>query len=217
MSDRNDLRRQTREIHEALSRFEREQLVDILTHVFRTYVMEGASLAPPPPAALGDELAGLSFAQVIERLQLKLDLPELQLFEVQGNRVSVKIDGRPQPLETPTSRAEAPARNAPPPAAAPPAPPPAATPGTQVVEMKSAPPPGVMPAGHAGSGRADATARLAAPAGRAQSAGSATSASVSRPAAPAEKPAAPPPQAKPAEKPADDNSQGGRFGLLEID
>ena len=40
MSDRHDLRRQTREIREALSRFEPEQLIDILTHIFRQYVME---------------------------------------------------------------------------------------------------------------------------------------------------------------------------------
>lgn len=215
MSDRHDLRRQTREIHEALSRFERDQLVDILTHVFRTYVMEGAALAPPPPAAIGDELAGLSFAQVIERLQLRLDLPELQLFDVQGGRVSVRLDGRLQPLEIPTGRPEAPARSAAPPPAA--APPPPASPGVERQELPRATPPapGVMPApaGHASSPRPEASARP--PAARATSASVASA----RSAAPAEKPAAAPAPAppKPQEKPADDNSQGGRFGLLEID
>lgn len=220
MSDRHDLRRQTREIHEALSRFERDQLVDILTHVFRIYVMEGAALAPPPPAAIGDELAGLSFAQVIERLQLRLDLPELQLFEVQGGRVSVRLDGRLQPLEIPTGRPEAPARSALPPPAAPPP----ASPGVERQELPretrpaTPPAPGVMPApaGHASSPRPEANARP--PAGRATSASVASAAAARSAAATAEKPAAPAPApAKPAEKPADDNSQGGRFGLLEID
>jgi hypothetical protein len=49
------------------------------------------------------------------------------------------------------------------------------------------------------------------------SAGSATSASVNRAAAPAEKPAPAPAPAKTEPKSADDNNQGGRFGLLEID
>lgn len=109
MSDRHDLRQKSREIGEALDRFDREQLVDILTHIFRLYVMEGASLAPPP-SAIADELAGLSFASLIERLQLRLDLPELGLFEVQGNRVSVRIDGRLVPLEAPAVLRAAPRR-----------------------------------------------------------------------------------------------------------
>ncbi len=88
MSDRHDLRRQTREIREALSRYDQEQLIDILTHVFRQYIVDGAAPAPASAALAGDELAGLSFPQLIERLQLRLDLPELSLFEVQGQRLN---------------------------------------------------------------------------------------------------------------------------------
>ena len=79
MSDRIDPRRQTKEIREALARFEPEQVLDILTHVFRQYVVEGSSA---PPIQMQDELAGLNFVQIIERLQLRLDVPELRLFEV---------------------------------------------------------------------------------------------------------------------------------------
>lgn len=43
MSDRIDPRRQTREIREALGRFEPEQLLEILTHVFRQYVIDGGA------------------------------------------------------------------------------------------------------------------------------------------------------------------------------
>lgn len=233
MSDRHDLRRQTREIHDALNRFDREQLVDILTHIFRTYVMEGATLASPQAPALGDELAGLSFAQLLERLQLRLDLPELQLFEVQGGRVSVRIDGRLTPLEVPAARSEPPA---PAPArapvangpavvvATPVAPPAASTPGTAVESRAGAPPPGVAPAGHASSARPEAGARPtgARAAGHASSAqrqaagpgpGPGSSPGAAQPPAAAPAPAAPAKQ----EKPAEDNSQGGRFGLLEID
>ena len=103
MSDRIDPRRQTREIREALGRYEPEQLLDILTHVFRQYVVDGSA---PPPMQLQDELSGLSFAQVIERLQLRLDLPELRLFEIQAGRVMVRVDGRLYPLETAESRPE---------------------------------------------------------------------------------------------------------------
>lgn len=231
MSDRHDLRRQIREIHEALGRFEREQLIEILTHLFRTYVMEGASLAPPPPSTLADETAGMTFPQIIERLQLRSDLPELQLFEVQGNRVSVRIEGRLMPLELPTARSEAPPRpvvvaNLMP-----------APPSIPVAEVRAAAPapapaPGVMPAGEAGSARPEGGARAASPMGSARAtsarpaappAAAASSGAGGRPSAPAPAPApaaapAPAPAApKPESRPAEDTGQGGRFGLLEID
>jgi hypothetical protein len=232
MSDRHDLRRQTREIHEALSRFEREQLVDILTHIFRTYVMEGAALAPPPPSALSDELAGMGFAQIIERLQLRSDLPELQLFEVQGNRVSVRVDGRLVPLDGAAGRSDAPPRPAPVIVAnlvqtAPT--PPAASAAAGEPRPSAAPAaPGVTPAGHAGSSRPEAAPRrpeaaraastAAAPAGGpAGHAASRPAAASSGPAAAQSPAAAPPAPAKPEPRPAEDSSAGGRFGLLEID
>lgn len=213
MSDRQDLQKKTREIHEALSRFEREQLVDILTHVFRIYVMEGAAFASPPPASILDELNGLSFAQLIERLQLRLDLPELALFEVQGNRVSVRAEGRLVPLDAPASRSEAPARPSAPSAAVTPAP---AAPST---EPRPAPPP-IAPAGHAGSPRPEATVRP--PGNRVPGPAAAVGAnhpSAVRPSVPPSSASVPAtaPSAKPESKPAEDSSQGGRFGLLEID
>ena len=172
MSDRHDLRRQIREIREALSRFPPEQLVDICTHIFRQYVMDGAA---PAPATMQtqDELAGLSFAQVIERLQLRLDLPELRQFEIHGGRVGVKVDGRVVAIDSPDGRAEAlpamPGMRGPQiqqvqvnlqPAAPSPQPSPA-SPGTESRETVGAAPPGVAPVGHSGSARPDGTARPA--------------------------------------------------------
>jgi hypothetical protein len=229
MSDRHDLRRQTREIHEALSRFDREQLADILTHIFRLYVMEGAALAPPPPASLNDELQGGSFAQLIERLQLRLDLPELQLFEVQGSRVSVRVDGRLVPLESPTTRAEAPALARPAAPQSSPAatstPPPPASPGIEMRETRlqqAPPPPGVMPASQPSSARPEAAApRSGARVSGNPIAGNAGGGPAERrpsgPAPGAPAPAPVPSPAKPDSKSNDEPGQGGRFGLLEID
>ncbi|MFO0656595.1 MAG: hypothetical protein U0787_16140 [Polyangia bacterium] len=227
MSDRIDPRRQTREIREALGRYEPEQLLDILTHVFRQYVVDGSA---PPPMQLQDELSGLSFAQVIERLQLRLDLPELRLFEIQAGRVMVRVDGRLYPLETAESRPEplpvqrvvsmqpmAPA--APPaPAAAPPAP--AQGPAPAAENRDAAP--GVHSVGHASAARPQPAAQPARP--------SPTAAPAARPTAPAARPAATPSQAPAAQAAAPaaparpekaqtekNDSPGGRFGLLEID
>lgn len=217
-NDRHDLRRQTREIQESLSRFDREQLVDILTHVFRVYVMEGAALSPPNLSSGGDELAGLSFAQLIERLQLRLDLPELKLFEAQGGRVSVRIDGRLTPLDGASAPTEPPARPAPaqaaPPAAAAaaaPAPRPPA-PGVEVREVVLPNPPLAQSAA-ARSGGIRSTGQATSAGGVAARATSAAPATA--PAAPAVAPPAPAPKAEP--KPPEPPSAGGRFGLLEID
>lgn len=234
MSDRHDLRRQTREIREALSRFEPEQLVDILTHIFRQYVMDGAA-APASSVTLADELQGLSFAQLIERLQLRLDLPELRLLEVSGSRVMCRVEGRLVPLEVPDSRAPEPlpamrggagiqqiqltVQQTP---AAPPAPAPA-SPGTESREHSGAAPPGVAPVGHSGSVRPDGTARPGAArpvAAAARPTGPAPAAAgPARPAGPAPAAAGPAPAAARPEKPAppEKPDTGGRFNLLEID
>lgn len=226
MSDRHDLRRQTKEIQEALSRYDREQLVDILVHVFRTYVLEGASLSSVAVGpSVGDDLSGLPFAQVIERLQLRLELPELQLFEVQAGRVQVRLDGRLQPLELPIPRGDGASHlqvavtPAAPSAAVASAPPPR-SPGVEVREVVI--PPSSVPAAppaQASSSRPDprpgavratsapATARSAA-APVPSPTGSAAPSNSAIPAAPAK-----------AERPAEPTgtSAGGRFGLLEID
>lgn len=229
MSDRHDLRRQTKEIQDALSRYEREQLIDILVHVFRTYVVEGAPLSTGSVGpSSGDDLSGLSFAQVIERLQLRLDLPELQLFEVQGGRVQVRLDGRLQPLEVQAPRSDGSSHlqvavtpASPPPTAA--APPPR-SPGVEVREVVI--PPSSVPAqvpAHASSSR---------PEPRPGAVRATSAPSTARPAASGQAPAAPPvaagaapaPAAAPAapakaDRPAEPTgtSPGGRFGLLEID
>src|SRR5687767_10520718 len=98
MPERPDLRKIATDIREALVSYPPEALVDILTYVFQAYVVEGAPVVHAPQPERVQELEGLSFAELIQTLQLRLDLPELSLFEVQSGRVSVRVGGELQPL-----------------------------------------------------------------------------------------------------------------------
>src|SRR3990170_783247 len=93
MPDRPDLRLIAGNIREALAGFDRDQLLDILTYVFKEYVVEG-----PPPLLVQQaervaDLEGLSFAQLLAALQTRLDLVELSLFQVDGEQVFVRLGG----------------------------------------------------------------------------------------------------------------------------
>jgi hypothetical protein len=130
------------EIRGALDAYPKEAVAEILTYVFKEYVVE----APLPlgQSALAvvearSELEGLSFAKLIEWLQLHLDMPELSLFEVQGERVQVRVGGRALPLEAGAARPEP----LPPQAAPPPAPTPAAAPSQPAPRMPVTPTPPV--------------------------------------------------------------------------
>ena len=111
---RPDLRDLTANIADALGELDRESLLAILTFVFKEYVVDG-----PPPMLMHQaetiaELQGLSFAQLVSTLQTRLDVPELALFQVEGERVSVRVGGTLQPLQPPRSMPplEAPRSNA---------------------------------------------------------------------------------------------------------
>ena len=131
MPQRPDLRQISGSIREALAGYERDALVDILTYVFKEYVVEG-----PPPILVNQaeripDLEGLSFAQLITALQTRLDLAELSLFDVDGEQVLVRAGGVRVPLTGANAGVERPL----PPS---PAPPPEVrtTPGVQVVETE---------------------------------------------------------------------------------
>jgi hypothetical protein len=170
MSDPRNLRLVVDELRHALDKHTREELVEMLGHLFKEYVI-GAAPAQTGAAALLDaksELEGMNFAQLITWLQQHLDVAELALFDVQGSRVSVRAGGRPVPIEA--AAAEAPV-TAPPPVAAPPvavpapAPaPPASLPGTTssvVSRPAAAPAPAPAPSSPAPS---SSSAPAAAPA-----------------------------------------------------
>jgi hypothetical protein len=122
----SDVRKMLAEIRQALDTYPREQLQEILTFVFKEYVVEAG--ATPEKGALAilearSELEGLSFAELVTWLQLHLDVPELRQFDVQGGRVSVRAGGRAIPIEV---AAAPPVETSAPPPPAPP--PPVATP-----------------------------------------------------------------------------------------
>ena len=98
MPTRPDLRELASNVKEAFAEMDRETLLEILTFVVKEYVVEG-----PPPMLVHQaetlaDLKNASFAQVISALQTRFDFPELQMFVVDGDHVSVRVGGVVQPL-----------------------------------------------------------------------------------------------------------------------
>jgi hypothetical protein len=98
MPSRPDLRELAAHVKDAFGEMDRETLLDILTFVVKEYVVEG----PPPmlvhQAETVADLQGLTFAQLIQALQTRFDYPELSMFAVDGEQVSVRVGGVMQPL-----------------------------------------------------------------------------------------------------------------------
>lgn len=133
MPSRPDLREIASNVKDAFADASRETLLDVLTFVIKEYVVEG-----PPPMLVHQaenlaDLKGASFATLISALQTRFDFPELAMFVVDGENVSVRVGGVVQPL---VAARQPLAGAAPPPAAAPP------QPGVRVVEtaMQQRPP-----------------------------------------------------------------------------
>src|SRR5262245_1965836 len=196
MSSRPDLRDIASRVREAFAEHDRETLLDILTFVLKEYVVEG-----PPPMLIHQaetlvDLKGATFAQLITALQTRFDHPELAMFVVDGESVSVRVGGVMQPLVA----ARQPMAELPRPAA-----------GVRVVETTVAPrppvqqqPPQAPPPSRGVSvrGRPSGEAPQPAPAPPPEAAQPA-------PAQPAQ------PQDKPESAGGDDAS--ARFSLLELD
>src|SRR5688572_27344407 len=145
MPERPDLRKIATDIREALTTYPPEALVDILTYVFQAYVVEGAPVVHAPQPERLQELEGLSFAELMQMLQLRLEVPELSLFEVANGRVSIRIGGEQVPIVMGADARRAASAPLP---LSPAAPPPAApaqaapaTPGTSTQGRPTAPPP----------------------------------------------------------------------------
>jgi len=87
----------------ALEQYSKEELVDLLTHIVKTYVVEGTlPLKPDIGVRTGDEhLAKLAFPELILHLQLRLDHREWSLFSVSGEDVWVASGGQRMNLTGP--------------------------------------------------------------------------------------------------------------------
>ncbi|MDB4959461.1 MAG: hypothetical protein JWO36_7030 [Myxococcales bacterium] len=209
MPTRPDLREIASNVKEAFAEMDRETLLEILTFVIKEYVVEG----PPPmlvhQAEKLSDLQGASFAQVITALQTRFDHPELAMFVVDGDQVSVRVGGVMQPLLA-QRQPLAPAAELPRPAA-----------GVRVVEttLQQRPPQPAAPPPQAAS--APPPARGISLRGRPQ--GEAAAPDAPPPAAPPPQgqPAAPQAAAQPAapDKPegAGGDDASARFSLLELD
>ncbi|MEJ7603496.1 MAG: hypothetical protein WKG01_36760 [Kofleriaceae bacterium] len=98
MPSRPDLREIATNVRDAFADADRDTLLEILTFVVKEYVVEG-----PPPMLIhqAETLADLktaSFAQLVSALQTRFDFPELAMFVVDGEQVSVRVGGVVQPL-----------------------------------------------------------------------------------------------------------------------
>ena len=98
MPSRPDLRDIASNVKDAFADASRETLLEVLTFVIKEYVVEG-----PPPMLVHQaenlaDLKGASFATLISALQTRFDFPELAMFVVDGENVSVRVGGVVQPL-----------------------------------------------------------------------------------------------------------------------
>ena len=98
MPSRPDLRDIASNVKEAFAEMDRDALLDVLTFVIKEYVVEG-----PPPMLMHQaetlaDLKNATFAQLITAMQTRFDLPELAMFVVDGDHVSVRVGGTVQPL-----------------------------------------------------------------------------------------------------------------------
>src|SRR5215468_7495788 len=98
MPSRPDLRELASNVKDAFADADRETLLDVLTFVIKEYVVEG----PPPmlihQAETLSDLRAPTFAQLIAALQTRFDHPELSMFVVDGEQVSVRIGNAMHPL-----------------------------------------------------------------------------------------------------------------------
>ena len=222
MPSRPDLREIASNVRDAFAEADRETLLDVLTFVIKEYVVEG-----PPPMLVHQaetlaDLKGASFAQLISAMQTRFDHPELAMFVVDGEQVSVRVGGVVQPLlGQRTPMAVEPARPAPAPAPAP-----APTSGVRVVEtpLQQRPAPAAAaPAPQASAPQASAPPPVRGLSMRGRPTGEGASPAPTAPPTAAPAAAAPAPAA-PQAPPAPDKpeSTGGddasaRFSLLELD
>jgi hypothetical protein len=98
MPARPDIREIASNVRDAFADLDKDALLEILAFVVKEYVVEG-----PPPMLVHQaetlaDLKSASFAQLITAMQTRFDFPELAMFVVDGEQVSVRVGGVVQPL-----------------------------------------------------------------------------------------------------------------------
>lgn len=85
------------QLEAATADYDRAELVELLRDLIRDLVID--ALPTGAPTAASPDLSGMDFARLIGWLKRNLSVPELALFEVDGDRVIVEADG-PRVLST---------------------------------------------------------------------------------------------------------------------
>src|SRR3954451_21606956 len=98
MPSRPDLREVATNVKDEFAYADRDTLLDVLSFVVKEHGVEG----PPPmlihQAETLSDLRAPSFAQLIAAQQTRFDHPELSMFVVDGEQVSVRIGNAVHPL-----------------------------------------------------------------------------------------------------------------------
>lgn len=89
-------RRDDDTLREGLDRYVKEELIDLVLHLVRAYVVEGTQPFKPDTAMVNipRTLRELDFPGLVTELKRQLGLPELELLSVRDNQVYVKLGGR---------------------------------------------------------------------------------------------------------------------------
>lgn len=218
MPSRPDIRELASNVKEAFADADRETLLEVLTFVIKEYVVEG----PPPmlihQAETLSDLRAPTFAQLVTALQTRFDHPELAMFVVDGEQVSVRVGNAVHPLLPARQPVGGTAADMPRPQV-----------GVHIVETTLAPrPPAASPAapaaepraGTAPPPRAGISLRSQPGTGGGAAPAAGQGAAPAAPPAPAAAPASSSPPAAPSsgDKPeAGGDDASARFSLLELD
>ncbi len=198
-----DIRKMLAEIRSSLDAHPREALTEILAQLFKEYVVDG-----PAPVGAGaslllnarSEIDGMSFSQLIAWIQSHHDAPELSQFEIQGDRVLVRVAGRLQPIDAPGAA----------PSASPPVAASAAAPVATQATVRPMPVSQTPPVNTGRPAPAPAAAAPSRPVGQAST--------PDNPTQPSGQPAAAAPAAADKAAPRDDSGDpASRFSYLEVD
>lgn len=100
------------DIASTLRRLDHAELLELVADLVKIYVIEGGTpnaldAGATPSLAPGDSAP--TFARVIADLKARLQLPELDYFRIDGDRVSVTVGDQTLALERPSTRRRGPA------------------------------------------------------------------------------------------------------------
>ena len=83
------------EIAKAFEKYDREQLIGLLTHLTKTYVVDGTvpfNLTGKEGAAATEAEKELDFVKIVEQLKRKfVHVPEISYFSIEDGRVNIRV------------------------------------------------------------------------------------------------------------------------------